>query len=822
MAIHGFDNKPVPINAVDVTIPELGLSLAEVIKQRLIDIPVFREDEIKSLNNAITNLIDTEAHIESVEVSVKEDGTGVVKAAASYEKGVLSFVLTNFKGSKGDQGEKGLPGENGKSAYDLYVDGGGTLTQEEWLASLKGDKGDQGEPGVNGSKGDKGEKGEKGDKGEPGSITNLAQAVSANDTTHATSGKAVADYVAAHGGGISADSIDTTMPTTPVDTKVPSTKMLAAELAKKANAGAGGLAEADAKFVTYTSGSTTTGGNSVADKLTELDNGVDAVYAKTTNALANISTFANGSAYAYRANQYDGTFVGIRVYAKDSGKLEYGILDYINKQMTKLGEADLVYGLNDIAFDNSVTCEKSKKGIYIKSTKNLVSMTGSNENGVGIMQNANGTYSIANGFELAYWGITTFEKKGIKELAEEVEELKENESVDGTDEIKYGEIILPSTLHIAVGVECNLWFSSIANIEEGDKSVYFETVLYDESKANVISYSNNAELKHLDRGIRFTPSAIGKYTLNIVSRNSKNRKIISNVDIKIVVVNKNNGSGNKNILVMGDSRTWQSFGGTNEVNTLQARLAEKTATPNGKTITTELKNLLDSNKGATFNFCGNFVSPNDANVRNCAESGKTYTFPISQFDAENGIKNYLEKYGLPTNGNLDYATIMYGINDLSDWNTNRIGQYESSIAKIPSIITNAKTLIDTIITSYPTCKIALILESTTCAKQDGWGLWQGEQTVRHTMNEMEMAQKVYRKKMIETFDNGKYSNNITLSCAGIFCDRVYGFPYYKGKVSARNQEKTEEIFIECVHPCDYGYNQIADGIFSTIKYLENN
>lgn len=50
---------------------------------------------------------------------------------------------TGPQGPQGEQGQQGEPGLNGqdgsdgKSAYDLYVDGGGTLTQEQWIASLK-------------------------------------------------------------------------------------------------------------------------------------------------------------------------------------------------------------------------------------------------------------------------------------------------------------------------------------------------------------------------------------------------------------------------------------------------------------------------------------------------------------------------------------------------------------------------------------------------------------------------------------------------------------------------------------------------------------
>jgi hypothetical protein len=51
----------------------------------------------------------------------------------------------------------------GYSAYEVAVIDGFKGTEEEWLATLKGEKGDK---GVKGDKGDKGDKGEKGDSGD--------------------------------------------------------------------------------------------------------------------------------------------------------------------------------------------------------------------------------------------------------------------------------------------------------------------------------------------------------------------------------------------------------------------------------------------------------------------------------------------------------------------------------------------------------------------------------------------------------------------------------------------------------------------------------
>lgn len=70
---------------------------------------------------------------------------------------------------KGEGG--GTGGENGASAYEIAVANGFVGTEQEWLASLKGEKGDKGDTGLQGIQGVQGEQGiqgEKGDKGDTG------------------------------------------------------------------------------------------------------------------------------------------------------------------------------------------------------------------------------------------------------------------------------------------------------------------------------------------------------------------------------------------------------------------------------------------------------------------------------------------------------------------------------------------------------------------------------------------------------------------------------------------------------------------------------
>lgn len=384
-------------------------------------------------------------------------------------------------------------------------------------------------------------------------------------------------------------------------------------------------------------------------------------------------------------------------------------------------------------------------------------------------------------------------------------------------DLEYGEIIIPADIHVAAGFECNLWWSSIANVDEGDTSVYFETLLTDMSGSNQIGM--DVRLMNMDRGIRFTPaeSEVGStYLLRIVSRRTADRMIISDVKTRVHVCAANAGDGRKNILMMGDSRTWQSFGGSDGVSSHKERCAFKDG---NKTITTELKRLLDANAGISFTFCGHKISTVDPEVRNCADNGQTFPYPSRVFAEAGGMKAYLAANGM-RDGSLDYATIMFGINDLSDWAKNQLDQYSLSKAKIKDIVAAAKALVDEISATYPEARIVLVLEPTTCAMQDGWAMWAGGITSRTSMEEMEKVSKLLRKVLIDIFDEGRYSSNVTISAAGLWCDRKYGFPFYVEKVSARQNVAEREVFIECVHPSDVGYGQIADGIFSTVKYLE--
>ncbi len=129
------------------------LGIKEYIKKYLEDYQVgqINLDELaKKLNIEAYDDEPIKAQISSIldEISALKDK---VEQLVTYEdtalrndiKG-LSERLENIQlmpGPRGETGPRGLPGRDGKSAYQLAVEHGFSGTEQEWLASLKGDSG---------------------------------------------------------------------------------------------------------------------------------------------------------------------------------------------------------------------------------------------------------------------------------------------------------------------------------------------------------------------------------------------------------------------------------------------------------------------------------------------------------------------------------------------------------------------------------------------------------------------------------------------------------------------------------------------------------
>jgi hypothetical protein len=117
----------------------------------------------------------------------------------------------------GAAGEKGAAGDNGLSAYQLWLDQGHTGTVGDFMSSLHGDKGDtgaKGDKGDTGSQGAQGPKGDSGPQGAPGlngvaAVTVVTATVGGNNPADVS---CPVDAPIATGGGGNAPSMSQNQP----------------------------------------------------------------------------------------------------------------------------------------------------------------------------------------------------------------------------------------------------------------------------------------------------------------------------------------------------------------------------------------------------------------------------------------------------------------------------------------------------------------------------------------------------------------------------------------------------------------------------------
>ncbi|WP_271328021.1 hypothetical protein [Lactococcus muris] len=129
------------------------LSIKEYIKKYLEDYQVGQidlDELAKKLNIEAYDDKPLKAQISSIlgEISALKDKVEQLvtydDTALRKEIKALSDRLENIQlmpGPRGETGPRGLPGRDGKSAYQLAVEHGFSGTEQEWLASLKGDSG---------------------------------------------------------------------------------------------------------------------------------------------------------------------------------------------------------------------------------------------------------------------------------------------------------------------------------------------------------------------------------------------------------------------------------------------------------------------------------------------------------------------------------------------------------------------------------------------------------------------------------------------------------------------------------------------------------
>jgi lysophospholipase L1-like esterase len=184
---------------------------------------------------------------------------------------------------------------------------------------------------------------------------------------------------------------------------------------------------------------------------------------------------------------------------------------------------------------------------------------------------------------------------------------------------------------------------------------------------------------------------------------------------------------------------------------------------------------------------------------------------------DNNFKKYMADHNF--SGDIDYCVIYLGFNDI----TSVTGSGDASDANLDVIISNAKNLIDDILSSthgYPNCKIILVFPTLFPIDRTSWASHYSDTTgnlidLRHKRNMF-----LYYQKLITNFDNGTYNQNVSVCASSFWMDRSNSFQSFK--ILSRNRsmrDTTKESYISDVHPSNVGYYYLADAIYSHLRAL---
>jgi hypothetical protein len=420
--------------------------------------------------------------------------------------------------------------------------------------------------------------------------------------------------------------------------------------------------------------------------------------------------------------------------------------------------------------------------------------------------------------------------------------------------------ILPSSINVAVGRQCNIYKDNISS------SIPDRDTLYSKDFTKLTA---DSEFLDMERNARYSPTTVKTLNTNLKIKNTK-KETQHEKDITFNSVSKTAGSGTKNILFIGDSL--MAYGA----------------------ISGEVKNLFDADGGAVCNLIGHIGTGTNKYVARggwrmadyANDFKKRHYLTVTAFTPTIDMVNAyiiiggglfrIDKWNLDGSGNgtlqltfdsgseiisasgtftytetgataysytgatndttgnpfwnptagvwfgsahLDFwkymqdyhsgvdlhvVVIQLGINDLYG---------NTSIANraihVPIFKNNAQAIRDTIRTQYPTCRVIFSLEPYA-PYSDGYSQLRGDVSLKDYKETMFLGYKALAE-LADTYTSIAYSN--------LWIDRLYGYKAVARNVNSRSsfQVTENEGGSFDVHPSTEGSNQIADCIYSQIR-----
>lgn len=161
-------------------------------------------------------------------------------------------------------------------------------------------------------------------------------------------------------------------------------------------------------------------------------------------------------------------------------------------------------------------------------------------------------------------------------------------------------------------------------------------------------------------------------------------------------------------------------------------------------------------------------------------------------------------------GTPDIIIIGLGINDVFSELTdaNATARAETNLTALDSLIASIKL-------AAPSVRIGLMCP-TPPSDQNAFGVNYG---LNQTQSRYKRNILLWSKVLINKYINKEISQKIYLVSSNLNLDTVYGYPTTISPVNARSPTITETVQTDSVHPNTAGFNQLADSIYSFIRFV---
>lgn len=335
-------------------------------------------------------------------------------------------------------------------------------------------------------------------------------------------------------------------------------------------------------------------------------------------------------------------------------------------------------------------------------------------------------------------------------------------------------LTIAETLYAVVGTELNIWYDSIVLDKDNgliNLSNYAVEIVCSVGVQKQRCYSINA-----------TAGQTGSKSMTVSVYNTNGDLLVAKTVTLVVLASAAAVGGN--ILMLGDSITAEG------------------------SITATILSKYVSAGGTTPVFVGQF---GDGDAKHQAVAGWKYGNYLNSsspfYNSGTGsidIAYYRSSIGL--SGLIDIVTMQLGVNEA-------LGTVTSQT--LIDIVNNIKALCTAFVADNANTKMIVVLPTSDGNTKDGWGVNYGA-----TKSKMTYQKNIYsiREAIISAFDKSVYAANVMVSSAGCNLDRYYGYELTDSDISQR-YAVTEKTHVNAVHPTVSGYQQIADGIYASLRNL---